>query len=252
MISLRKIAERLSRGKSFKRTLPKEFSRAALFISPDAQLKYLRPGSAGFDPLLLSVVQEFIKPNDIVWDVGANVGVFGWAAAGRSAEVLAIEPDPWLASLLRSSERLAANRRLKFQTLSAALSDHNGVANLMIANRGRASNALVTAGGNENMGGVREIISVPTLTLDTLLRECGPPNFVKIDVEGAESLVLKGGCRVLRESRPTWLIEVNKTNLAAVTRMFLDANYLIYDAQQPKLNRVPLEKCAFNTIAIPH
>jgi hypothetical protein len=57
-------------------------------------------------PELFSLAEKLIRPGDVVWDVGANVGLFTFAAAaktGPTGKVLAIEPDPWLGTLLRRS-----------------------------------------------------------------------------------------------------------------------------------------------------
>jgi FkbM family methyltransferase len=58
------------------------------------------------DPVLFPLVQEFVAANSIVWDVGANVGLFAVPAAtiaGANGRVIAFEPDTWLVQLLRRS-----------------------------------------------------------------------------------------------------------------------------------------------------
>ena len=83
---VRSIAERLLRNKSFIRHLPTEFDKARLWVTPDSQLKYLKPGTAGLDLNLLRSAAELIQPGMTIWDVGANVGVFTFAAAVRSGK----------------------------------------------------------------------------------------------------------------------------------------------------------------------
>ncbi len=58
------------------------------------------------------------------------------------------------------------------------------------------------------MGGVRYTQYVPTLTLDSLLHSFSPPQLIKIDVEGAEELVLQGATKVLTVCRPSVYLEV--------------------------------------------
>lgn len=251
MSFIRTFAERASRNRSFKRSLPSGFGGAAVLVSPDSQLKYLKPGAAGFDAVLLERAKEFVRPGMKVWDIGANVGVFAAAAAGLGAHVIAIEPDPWLASLLRETARLKQNASFTIVVLCTAVSDSNGVTDLMIAARGRASNAIAIAKGNENMGGVRETLSVPTLTLDTLLDHFGAPNFIKIDVEGAEMLALNGATRLLGDVRPVWMIEVNKSNMSPAAQIFQAYQYHLFDADLPKEARLEISACSFNTLALP-
>jgi FkbM family methyltransferase len=52
------------------------------------------------------MVRELVKSNTTVWDIGANMGLFSFAAAALGAEVLALEAGPRLAALLRRSAQL--------------------------------------------------------------------------------------------------------------------------------------------------
>lgn len=92
---IRSIIERISRGKSFMRRLPTEFHYTPLYVSPDAQLKYLKIGAHAFDDELLRIAREHIREDSHVWDVGSNIGVFAFAAASiaRKGSALAIEAD---------------------------------------------------------------------------------------------------------------------------------------------------------------
>jgi FkbM family methyltransferase len=250
---LRTLAERLSRGRIIKRRLPREFGRTALFVSPDAQLKYLKPGAAAFDEGLLRLAKETVRADSVVWDIGANVGVFSFAAASLATKgsVLAVEPDIWLARIVRRSASLKKNRTLGVRVLAAAASNANGVATFLIAGRGRASSALEAAGGRSEMGGIRERVVVPTLTLDTLLEHFDRPSVVKIDVEGAEDLVLEGAGKLLSDVRPTLLIEVGSEARGAATRILRKAGYVLFDGDLPPGERVEIPDCAFNTLAVP-
>jgi FkbM family methyltransferase len=250
---MRALVERLSRGIVLKRRLPASVGGAQLYVSPDAQLKYLKVAADAFDTGLLQLAQDHVKSDSIVWDVGANVGVFTFAAAGLAKEghVFAIEADSWLADLIRRSCRLHANRTLAVTVLSAAVSATNGVAEFVIARRGRASNYLANAGGWSQSGGERERTHVATLTLDSLLESFTRPTFLKIDVEGAEVMVLRGATRLLNEVRPALYIEVGQENSDAVTRMLHASNYRLFDSTRPMHGQQPLAKCVQDTLAIP-
>jgi FkbM family methyltransferase len=250
---IRTLVERMVRGFAFRRRLPSDFGGTTLYVSPDAQLKYLSLGERAFDERLLNVAREFIGESDVVWDVGANVGVFAFAAAAKAlrGQVLAVEPDLWLALLLERSARLKANRALNVAVLAAACSDHDGAAAFLIAERGRASNALEAAGGRTQMGGVRQRKVVPLLQLDTLLGSFAPPTFVKIDVEGAEVDVLKGATKLLHAVRPRLFIEIGPTNQDEATAILRDEGYRLFDVADAPARREPLDVCPFNTIAIP-
>jgi FkbM family methyltransferase len=249
---LRTVVERLARGKVIKRRLPKQFGSRPFYITPDAQLKYLKFGNSAFDSDLLQLAQTYLKKDSKVWDIGANVGVFTFAAASiaTAGQVLAVEPDIWLAEILRRSCAIDANQELDVQVLPSAIADINGVSTFLIAQRGRANNSLETVGGRSQMGGIRTKILVPTLTLDTLLESCFLPDFVKIDCEGAEFIALSGGHRLLKEIRPIFYVEVGDNLSESVAALFLKYNYRIFQGSGGKAGEL-LSVCAFNTIAMP-
>src|ERR1700709_849599 len=99
---LRRIAEGFSRGVVFRRKLPPQFGGVPVYVTPEAGLKFWGP-SRNFDPFLYRMAAELVKPGSVVWDIGANVGLFSFSAAsvaGSTGRVLAVEPDPWLCTLL--------------------------------------------------------------------------------------------------------------------------------------------------------
>ena len=197
---------------------------------------------------------RFVKPGNVVWDVGANLGIFGVAAAvmaGLNGRVLCVEPDLVLAQLIRrTADRLPSNCA-KLETISAAVADAPGIAEFHIAQRGRASNALAKFEGRTPMGGVRKRQLVPVISLDDLLDVSPDPNFLKIDVEGAEAAALDGAGRLLTEARPTIYIEVGAENSEKVTRQLHAASYDLFDPSSAVQGQPPLSVCTWNTLAIP-
>ncbi|MEM7227726.1 MAG: FkbM family methyltransferase [Planctomycetota bacterium] len=254
MSAVRQIVERLARGRVLRRRLPEPFSTAEIFVTPDAALRYLRRGRKAFPEDLLAIAEELITPGMKVWDIGANVGVFGFAAAARagsSGRILCVEPDTWLVQLLRRSGRSQSGDVAPVEALPAAVGAEPHVAEFLIAARGRASNALASAGGRSQMGGVRERHLVPVVTTDHLLARFAPPDVVKIDVEGGEVDVLRGSATLLREHRPLIYIEVGEDQQQEITSLLRDASYALFDPTQPKSERKALDACCFNTLAIP-
>lgn len=103
---LRTFLERLSRNRVHKRHLPADFGSAPILTSPDASLRFWKPR---IESDLFDFAREFVKSDSVVWDVGANVGLFTVAAAqraGASGKVIAVEADIWLAELLRKTATL--------------------------------------------------------------------------------------------------------------------------------------------------
>src|SRR5450631_4016821 len=106
---LRRAVELLSRRVVLKRRMPAQFGGGQLFVSPDSGLRYCRINLVNADPHLFRMAAELVRRGDVVWDIGANVGLFSFAAAGAAGpegHVVALEPDTWLVGLLRRSSNL--------------------------------------------------------------------------------------------------------------------------------------------------
>ena len=98
------------------------------------------------------------------------------------------------------------------------------------------------------MGGNREIQYVPTLSIDTILKEIPKPDFVKIDVEGAELMLLQGAKFLIESVRPTFYIEIGKEHQKDIYNMFVENNYNVYSTNGNRLNN----HCEFNTFFLPN
>jgi FkbM family methyltransferase len=187
-----------------------------------------------------------------VWDIGGNCGVFTVAAAHvakTDAEIVVVEADPFLASLIQKSVTDRENNDKQIHVLCAAVSDCQGLARFLVAQRGRASNSLEQSGHRNQAGGTRYVQHVPTITLDGLLPHFAKPDLIKIDVEGAEALVLKGAPEILKTVRPLLYIEVGEEQNIEVTSLLQSYDYRLFDGDRD--DQVVLERCTFNTLAVP-
>jgi len=158
------------------------------------------------EPVTTGVVRSLLGPGDTVVDVGANIGWFSLLAAGivgDTGRVLAVEPNPANCALIERSA--VDNGFSNMQVVAAAAADHPGVA------------ALETDGSNGRIvpldAGIGEAMAcsyvVPVRTLDDLVADAGLESvaLVKIDVEGAEPLVLRGASETLGRWRPAIVCE---------------------------------------------
>lgn len=254
LMEIRKLAEHMSRGVVLRRRLPSNFKRLPIYVTPEAGLRYWMRMSK-VDPLLYDIAKELVKPESVVWDVGANVGLFSFCAAalsGPSGFVLAIEPDLWLAQLIaRSSQRLDSGRFIcsKVKVLCAAVSDASRISELQIAERARASNHLVEAGGSNQAEALRHLQLTVSLTLDSLMEYFPAPSVLKIDVETHEASVLRGAKRLLEEIRPRLWCEVSHQNSEEVTELLHAAKYKLYGAEMHP--HPAIDRAWFHTLAIP-
>jgi len=139
-------------------------------------------------------LQGAVRRGDVVWDVGANVGLYTAkfaSAIGADGRVVAFEPSPRNARILE--QRFAGARTVTIAAV--ALSDRNGVApfyenddetsvtdSLVPRAAGIAAHSVVVRRGDEYLGQY-------------------PPNVIKVDVEGFEPEVLDGLHATLADTR---------------------------------------------------
>jgi len=249
---IRQLLKRLTKHVVIKRKLPARFSSTPFYVAPNSQLKYLKWGESAFDQELIDVAFALIRADSHVWDVGANVGVFAFAAASlaKHGSVLAVEADTWLVHLLNKSRLLPQNKTLNLRVLSAAVSHQHDIARFYVLNQNRAINGLASLSERAVNDQVDEIL-VPTVTLDSLLTVSNQPTFIKIDVEGAEVLVLRGATVILEQIRPTIYVEVGEQSREEITALLKQHDYLLFAGIQQFLEGQTVSSCVFNTLAIP-
>ena len=157
------------------------------------------------------VVERLVGPGDVVVDIGAHWGLFTWRLAslvGPQGVVHSIEPHP---DHRESLERL--HRRFPWVSVHmVAATDRAGHGQLHVPRSGRRRmTALATLTPAGRRGGSQDVLTVPTSTLDLLLRdEKRPVRFIKCDVEGHEPAVLRGARHLIEQARPTLLVEIEQ------------------------------------------
>lgn len=154
----------------------------------------------------LSYLEQILSPGKVFVDVGANFGVYTLVASklvSESGMVLAFEPTAQSFRILQQNIRL--NNFPNVRAFQAALSNARSKAWLYHGwdpvGNSLGRDPLCSGDGEE----------VQTETLDQLLEESGIKHVdaIKIDVEGAEELVLRGAIRCLTSQRPIVIFEFN-------------------------------------------
>ncbi|MBK8034016.1 MAG: FkbM family methyltransferase [Chloroflexi bacterium] len=165
----------------------------------------------------LLLLNRLLSPDMTFVDIGANMGEFTLFAAKRltNGQVIAFEPQPSLYQLLQ--ENIALNHFQQVRTYNLALADQPGTLTMYTS-----TDAVAHAGVNEGLASLfqsterAEVVGeVAVELLDTLLEHEPRIDFIKLDVEGAEPLVLRGAKKLLAKHKPQILMELNREALTA-------------------------------------
>jgi FkbM family methyltransferase len=158
-----------------------------------------------YEPVQSEAFQRLINPGSVVFDVGAHVGyytVLSSDLAGPRGRVIAFEPLPANLKYLRRHVRM------------------NGCDNVRILTNCVGEGSAIARFDDSHGTGVGHLASEGTLevqvrSLDEMVEsgELPVPQFIKIDVEGAELLVLSGAERLLRRHRPTVVLSTHSDDL---------------------------------------
>ena len=161
----------------------------------------------------LSVWEPFIGIGGVAFDVGANSGTWTQWLKPRFASVVSLEPD----DRCEPPEGCRYERQAVWHTTGAAVLFRREMAlqsSLMrthaVGNGGKAVSVVETA-------------VVPSITLDDLAQRYGQPDFIKIDIEGAEADAI-AGATLPCFSQCRWLVELHNTR-DAVAEQFERLGY---------------------------
>jgi FkbM family methyltransferase len=250
---VRSIARKFCRRMIFKRRLPADFGGHRLYVTPECGLYYFKVNLEAVNSELFAFARKFVSEGTSVWDLGANLGVFAFAAAGlakKAGFVLAVEPDAWLVNLMHRSSRIIPQAHAPVQVLPAAISDRLGVGRFYIPEGGRASSYLNVPAGYSRTGTVREIHQVVQVSVDWLSQQFPAPQVIKIDVEGEEVNLLKGALKTLAEHHPVLLMEVWEKNSDTVTHILHGLGYELFNSARGFERQEPIQRATWSTLAL--
>jgi FkbM family methyltransferase len=232
------------------------FGRLVLRLIPDVPWTIPIPGIGPFrihlrrnrgyllnDPLnherfMLGALERAVRPGDVVFDVGANAGLYTRyiCQCFKAGKVVAFEPVPDNRTHLKHNLRLGGILE-QVQIVPQALAETEGMetfqkddltfasGTLDVVKRGAASQARA------QYGFPPLTITVEVSRLDTLV-ESGivpVPQVIKLDVEGAEAMVLRGSLNTLKAYKPILVIELHGVEVArTVVSLLWQAGYRVF------------------------
>lgn len=200
------------------------YGKLAVNANENVQVPYLRLERRAVDhgdiEKYWNALDSIKKENKVVYDVGANVGLYSISIrnkVGPKGYIYSFEPQSHYYHLLCAS--VALNNAKNISPCNIAITDHQG----------SGASESVNYQESQDFGLVKfksfEGGKIICNTLDNL--PFPPPDFIKIDVEGMELAVLRGAYHILKTKRPVLWIEYIHTGESAITEQLKGFNYNI-------------------------
>lgn len=202
-----------------------------------------------FEPAETRLVSELLQTGDTFVDVGAHIGWFTTTASRRVGDdgaVIACEPYPANAAALK--ENIALNDARNVRLVEMALGSQPGQLGLAPAGDSGGVTALDWGQG--------ERVTATVITLDEVVAEVRAITLLKMDVEGWEPHVLRGGSEALRRTKYV-LVEINKPALKKagssadeIYGLLRDASFTSFSPVAPRgMRRLLPQDQVFNVLA---
>ncbi|MBE0547631.1 MAG: FkbM family methyltransferase [Rubrivivax sp.] len=186
--------------------------KTCLFIDPQQRTNGLKIYVHGLNPRepLANIAVQVLRLGDTVIDIGANVGYFSALCSlsiGPSGRVLSYEAAPGTYQRLQTLSQKNLHRNIT--TFPYAVSNEAGEITFHCGPAEHSGIASIRPLGEKSLGA----ITVKAIALDDILDELPKIRLVKIDVEGAETLVALGMQKLIERDRPYVITEVTDSFL---------------------------------------
>ena len=192
-------------------------------------------GASGYEPSTWKVIKTYVQKATVFWDVGSNIGLYAVLAkkVKPTLRIEAFEPVP---SLADSNRKFQMANQTGVDPRSMAVSSHGNGAKITVRKYAGSTEVEPTSslegGVNLSQGAEADVLAVSTTTLDMLGKALSPEDkvFIKIDVEGHENHVLRGGRNLLLSMRPIILCEIlpDVSNVDEVVELIAGVNYTVF------------------------
>lgn len=175
---------------------------------------YLAAMGTAFEPNMVELFQTLIEPDDVVLDIGANIGLTSILFSSLSKKVYAFEPSTSTFKILR--ENLARAKVNNVLALNIGCGERRESLSITFSKNNR-SGGFISDKIQPKEGHLTELIQIDSL--DNYFGESSEVVcFIKIDVEGYEADVINGARILLEKYKPVVVLELNHFCLNALRR----------------------------------
>ena len=161
----------------------------------------------------LKIITLFLVPGSTVLDIGANIGLMALPMlySEPTVKVISIEASPNSLNYLTKTHSKSPYQN-RWQIVSKAVGDEPGWVDFYLS---ESANGALDGLRNTERAVIVDKVKVECTTIDTIWQEFDQPkvSFIKIDIEGADLLALKGGLACIKQTRPVILMEWNQMNI---------------------------------------
>jgi FkbM family methyltransferase len=178
--------------------------------------QYKRLASCAEEPETVAWIEQFVRPGDVLYDIGANVGAYSLAACGATnGSVLVYAFEPSYATFAALCENIVLNRCGRaIVPLHVAVGAETGMVPFQLSTTTPGAAMHSGTRPDQSLAETAPMLRVPGYRLDDLVEKLGlqPPNHLKVDVDGTELDVLEGARRTLASPQlRSFLIEIDHT-----------------------------------------
>jgi FkbM family methyltransferase len=170
-----------------------------------------------WEPYVRSTLEQATE-DDVIVEVGANIGIYAVPLAKKVRKVIAFEPHPKTAEILERTIKLNSLNNLVLIKRPVADSKRNVLFGLAASPMDSGINASKK---------IETIINIEGIDLDAALIIENRVDWLLIDVEGFEVDVLKGASNILQKYHPKIIIEIASYNLKSVNVILTVEGYLL-------------------------
>ena len=199
-------------------------------------------------------LQNVIHKNDVVIDVGANIGRWSLFVAHLYKTQMIYAFEPFQETFMKLQKNISLNQQFKIQTVNQAVSDSEGKIAMSVRDCfNTGMNQINLASPDKNLSAVR-------LDFFCEINNIQKIDVIKIDVEGFEMNVLKGSENLIKQWHPKIICEIddfllsqNKTTPTNIFNFLQGLNYQIYQLPEmsPVTANTPIQDIHFDIVALP-